>query len=144
MDNKGQGQNSGHDNLRVLVLDDDPNRDLLIQWHLQGRTGLSASAAKRCIQFVRNVPDFIEVCTASAEPFDYIYLDYALRTKHTGVDAARFLVDELPWKEWPRQIFVHSFHPFGAERILDVLLDGGAIAKPVNLFESAGGRREND
>ena len=108
--------------MKFLVLDDDEERHTKFESLLGG--------PKNSVTHVYNLRNFIAEITVNV--FDVIFLDHDLydfkdlpdgsHVEFTGYDAAKAL-SLLPIANRPRQVFVHSWNPDGARRMMDCLKD---------------------
>lgn len=109
--------------MKILVLDDDQRR------HFYFATWF----AKDNIKHAFDITQFSEYI--GSDIFDCIFLDHDLNGtmidyldgpvhELTGLDAAKMLVD-LPLEMRPKQVFVHSWNPAGADMMVRLLRDNG-------------------
>lgn len=93
---------------RILVLDDDLNRQKAFKQALIGTILEQVYTAKEAIQKLKD------------HPFDAVFLDHDLGGKTmvasgegTGFEVAKWLYDNPD--RMPKQIIIHSFNPVGAQ-----------------------------
>jgi CheY-like chemotaxis protein len=102
--------------VKVLVLEDDPNRIRCFQQYLIGDVIVIAVTAKAAIESLKN------------HKFDLIFLDHDLEEKHytedalsgTGSEVANFLANN-PEISPRATIIIHSLNPVGVARMRDIL-----------------------
>jgi CheY-like chemotaxis protein len=113
--------------MRILVLDDDLDRHDLFRKVLSRHKALLVQTVAACIEALKETK------------YDLVYLDHDLADfcaenkipgmygsqELTGVDVARFMANDLPIEQRPKEVVVHSWNPDGAKRIVDTLKDAG-------------------
>jgi hypothetical protein len=100
--------------MKILFLDDETVRHDLFD---QTRTGDEIHHAYTLEQF--------EKALARVEKFDVISFDHDLGPGADGYDCAMLLLSRIPYANWPRECWVHSWNPVGAERIVRGLRAAG-------------------
>jgi CheY-like chemotaxis protein len=99
---------------KILVLDDEPARHVGFLRRLRDHTVVSVGNYKEAAQALR-----------AGSPFDVLFLDHDLGERRNGADVVRFLVREIPREQWPKMVVIHSWNPFGAMRMRNLLVDAG-------------------
>jgi len=99
---------------KILVLDDDPTRHVGFLRRLEDHTVVSVGSYDEAVHALR-----------VGSPFDVLFLDHDLGEAHNGADVVRFLIANVPRELWPEQVIIHSWNPFGALRMRNLLFDAG-------------------
>jgi NAD+-processing family protein with receiver domain len=117
--------------VRILVLDDDPERHVTFARNLIGHEVTHVQSFDGVIAELLHSPRF-----------DIVYLDrdlndHGLRSigptdamyggirKLTGEDVAHFIAKKLARDKYPKKIVVHSWNEHGGERIMNILARSG-------------------
>lgn len=99
--------------MRILFLDDNPNRHRQFLMQTIGCIVTQVWTARECIDaFLAN------------EPFDLVCLDHDLGGKtyqeekeNSGTEVAEWIRHKLPKDKYPKKIIIHSWNPQGADRM---------------------------
>lgn len=119
--------------MKILVLEDDPNRIRWFQQYLIGDIVIIAVTAKAAIDALKT------------HKFDLIFLDHDLEEKHysedfllgTGTEVANFLADN-PEISPKATIIIHSLKSLGVARMKDILHQRNPIVYSfINLKSNA-------
>lgn len=119
--------------LRVLVVDDDKNRQAGFQRMLasSGRQSAHAFTSKEARAMMQ------------AEKFDVAFLDHDLgefvtvggrKQEITGKNVVEFLIS-LPVEQRPNRVVVHSTNPPGADTMVEMLQEAGVSVRKVSVME---------
>lgn len=109
--------------MRILILDDSPERMRDFRRRLIGKIVKECSSSKECIKILEN-----------DEKFDYIMLDHDLGGQSyckpgegTGYEVAEWIANHKD--RAPNHILIHSLNNIGATAMMRVLGDVGLRAK---------------
>ena len=113
--------------MKILVLDDDPDRHHTFKQILSGHQVTHVTSVDKCVAALKD------------HRFDLVFLDHDLADfsnenyvvgmygyqELTGTDVARFMANDLPIAQRPHEVIVHSWNPDGAKRMVSTLQDAG-------------------
>ena len=127
--------------INILFLDDDENRTQFVRNLCMDFNEAFDGCLNLCE--AKNFREFKEQCNSNK--FDIICFDHDLAPEHyenyheddysgainTGYDCAKWFVDNMNYAPY---VFVHSWSPIGAERIVNVLeMKGGFSGKRITF-----------
>jgi CheY-like chemotaxis protein len=116
--------------MRVLVLDDDPERHRKFRRWLIGTNADHAFTPAQARDFLRGGRRYDLVCLDN----DMDMVD----TDETGEHVADYIAHHMPTEKMPRAALVHSFNDEAAERIA-TKLDEAGIPVTIQRFSDATG-----
>jgi hypothetical protein len=105
--------------MRLLFLDDDPQRHWYFRTQTTGHTVYHCYSVRECVEALTRL-----------ERFDVVYLDHDLDPyatmgfdplEDTGEVAAKFIAQHLSKDRMPKEIIVHSWNDYGSGRMLAAL-----------------------
>lgn len=120
--------------MKVLFLDDDPNRRRIAREHFIGHELSEAETAKQAIDMLDKY-----------SPFDLVHLDHDLggevfvpSDEVSGFAVAQHICSMEKAKR-PRRIVVHSFNPVGANNMMHILRNSflDCEYRPFDLYRPA-------
>jgi len=100
--------------MRILILDDDPDRH---EWFEKAFSGKDITKAYTYEEAVSALD--------SGKKYDVVFLDHDLGSVENGVDVATHIAKSIPEHSIPELVWIHSMNPVGARRMEDVLKDRG-------------------
>lgn len=103
--------------MKLLILDDEAVRH---DWLDRMHRGDEIWHAYTIEQFEKQL--------GKCDKFDVVSFDHDLGTSADGNDCAKLMLEVLPREFWPRECWVHSWNPVGAERIMRTLRAAGIPA----------------
>jgi CheY-like chemotaxis protein len=116
--------------VRVLVLDDDDKRHESFKFHLFRHEATHVHTAQEAMEAL-----------ASNGPWDVVFLDHDLNYEHyvssttgkldgleqTGYDVAKYIALFMKEETIPKNVVVHSWNSYGADRMIQMLSSTPAI-----------------
>ncbi len=113
--------------MKILFLDDDQTR------HDTFTTAHSADE----IWHAYDHPQFLKQIN-SVDRFDVISFDHDLGLGASGYDCVMELLTAMPSYRWPKEAWVHSWNPVGAERMMRALTNAGIPAVRTSFWNKYG------
>lgn len=119
--------------MRVLFLDDDPNRRRIAREYFAGHDLSEAETAQQAIHMLKKY-----------SPYDLVHLDHDLggdvfapSNEVSGFHVAQFIVG-MEADKLPKRVVVHSYNPGGANKMLWMLAQTKSYIpttyEPFNLY----------
>lgn len=100
--------------MKILFLDDQSARHEAFADQYKGHEIWHAYTLERFREHLSRV-----------EKFDVISFDFDLGEHENGLDCAELMLQQHPFARWPRECWVHSSNPPGADSLVHVLRTAG-------------------